>query len=408
MNNPLRKLEIEWRIMVLAAVVLLAFAWPMQRIYTGRLQQTLDQSVDPGLEPLLRNYLNRGDGSIDTAVVNRIQRTRQWQAVMPIIVREQSQAIFCYAAALFITLLIVATWSARRLTRPLRDLSRAAALIGRGEKARIVQDATGALGILQKNMSGMQDELDMLRQKAKTQGMESAWRDIARVMAHEIKNPLTPIQLTLDRIQEKVIMQKPLAPEELQRFVGRISSQVGNLERLVNDFRSFAREPEAQIRQIPLHSAIGKIADDMKGSLQTYHDGQAVIAADPFLLNQVFLNIWKNAAEADADRIDTVITQTGFCTTLAIRDNGAGIAPEHLPRIWVPYETFKKGGTGLGLPVVKRLLEAMNAHVGLESFYNCENHGTLITITFVGDESISPKDASDKISDTHQRPAGRE
>ncbi len=383
MKTPFHKLEIEWRILILAAIVLLAFAWPMQRIYIGRLQNTLDQSVDPGLEPLLRQHLSGSDGQVDTAVVSRIRRNRQWQAIIPIIVSEQSRAIFSYALILFVTLLIVATWSARRLTRPLRELSEAAALIGRGSKASIVGDAGGALGVLQTNMAAMQDELEKLRGKAKAQGMETAWRDIARVMAHEIKNPLTPIQLTLDRIQEKVILNAAITNQDLDRFVRRISSQVTNLERLVNDFRSFAREPEPQIRPTNLYECIKTVADGMNSTIKTRLEGRAVIPADPFMLNQVFLNIWKNASEADADRITAVIEENGQSTIIKIRDNGTGIAPQNLERIWIPYETFKKGGTGLGLPVVKRLLESMSAQIRLESFYKSNDHGTLITIEFM-------------------------
>ncbi|MFW5774994.1 MAG: sensor histidine kinase [Chitinivibrionales bacterium] len=400
MKNPLHRLDFEWPFIVIAAIVLFAFALPMQRLYIGRLQTTLEQSVDSGLEPLLRNHLTRPNGSVDTAVVSRIHRTRQWQALIPILVKEQSRALLGYSIILFIALLFITTWSARRLTRPLRDLSRAAALIGQGKKPDIAVDAGGALGVLQKNMNSMQEELEALRQKAKTQGMESAWRDIARVMAHEIKNPLTPIQLTLDRIQEKVMLQTPITPSDLDRFVGRISSQVTNLERLVNDFRSFAKEPEAQLRSIPLHASVQSIAEDMKGTIDTHICGQATVRADPFLLNQVFLNIWKNSFEANADTIQATIVSDGGSARIMIRDNGSGILPHHLPKVWIPYETFKKGGTGLGLPVVKRLLDSMHAEIELTSFYGGEDHGTLITITFHVPQSHQTHRSSKELHDT--------
>ena len=391
----IKNLEIEWRILLLAAVVLFAFAFPLQRIYISKLRSTLNQSVDPRLEPLLRSFLISGDDSTDLSIAASLKRNRQWQALIPMIIEEQNTAMISLSVVLFFSLLFLAFWSLKRLTKPLRDLAGAAVEIGMGRKAVIRSLSSGALGKLESTMVSMQDELIKLRERARVQGMESAWREIARVMAHEIKNPLTPIQLTLDRIQEKTENGTELNTEDLTRFVDRIGLQVANLERLVNDFRSFAREPEPRCTLIQLRPGIELLASDMQQSIYTSIDGDAYVYADPHLLNRAFLNIWKNSMEAGASQIDVKIRLLEEKLELTISDNGPGIPGEQCEQVWVPYVTFKKGGTGLGLPVVKRLFESMNADIRMVSSTDCTDHGVTMIISFNRVELSANENISD-------------
>ena len=371
----------EWRILLLAALVLLAFAYPLQRFYISKLGSTLSQSIDPQLEPLLRSCIS-GDNSGDALIAASLQRNRQWQALIPMLIDEQSRALLSFAVVLFVSLLFLAFWTLKRLTKPLRDLAAAAEEIGKGNPVAIRAQSGGALGKLEQRMVSMQDELYKLRERARIQGMESAWREIARVMAHEIKNPLTPIQLTLDRIQEKNEAGQTLTKEELAKFVNRIGSQVSSLERLVLDFRSFAKEPEPQCSLQSVRSCIETISSVMQDSLMTTISGDATVYADPHLLNRAFLNIWKNSLEAGASQMAVQIECQGERFLLRIRDNGPGIPQDTLDRVWVPYVTSKKGGTGLGLPVVKRIFESMGASVRIESSTGNRDHGVTTIITF--------------------------
>jgi len=377
-----KNLEIEWKIILLAALVLIAFSFPLQSIYINKLKATLNQSRDYELEPLLRSFLSTHNDIQKRAIRISLERNRQWQALIPIIIEEQSFALILISIILFISLLLLSFWSLKRLTKPLKDLATAADNIGKGNNVSIKFNAGGALGKLEKSMITMQDELIKLRERAHTQGMESAWRDIARVMAHEIKNPLTPIQLTLDRIQDRLDCGSDLSKQEMLKFVNRISAQVITLEHLVNDFKSFAKEPEPVCTPVSLSECIKSISMDMSGFLETTLDHDAIVIADCHLLNRVFLNIWKNSYEAGATKISVTIEQLNSSIILRIVDNGSGIPPELIERVWIPYTTFKKGGTGLGLPVVKRLLESMGAVIEMKSSINKENHGVSIIIKF--------------------------
>jgi nitrogen fixation/metabolism regulation signal transduction histidine kinase len=382
MKNLFRNLEIEWKIFVLAAIVMIALVYPMQSIYISKLKATLNESIDQNLDSLLRSQIETSNEQSQKTIITSLQRNRQWQALIPIIIEEQSMAMILFAITLFVLLLLLSLLSLKYLTRPLRKLADAADKIGKGQTTPITTTEGGALGKLEFAMSGMQDELVKLRERARAQGMESAWRDIARVMAHEIKNPLTPIQLTLDRIQDRIDKNTPISSEDLTKFIERIGSQVVNLEHLVNDFRSFAREPEPIFSKVVLSKIIKSVSVDLRDSIATNIEGDTVLLTDPHLLQRALLNIWKNSLEAGATIIKVSIEDLQSITNLTIADNGCGIPPDKLEQIWIPYITFKKGGTGLGLPIVKRLFESLNASIELHSSTDSEKHGVTIKITF--------------------------
>jgi len=377
-----KRMEIEWKILLLAAFILVGVVLPVQKFYSDKLKSTLDQSVDSGLEPLLREVLAIDSGILEGAVTSSLSRNRQWQAMIPIIVEEQNRAMMSFSAILSASLLFLAFWSLKRLTRPLRDLAKNADAIGKGLVVKIRTDSGGALGKLERAMESMQEELEKHREKARARGEETAWRDIARVMAHEIKNPLTPIQLTLDRVQEKLENGSMLTKDEIEKLLYRIGTQVNSLERLVNDFRSFAREPEPQIRTLSLRESAESVASGLQDSISFTFTGDSLVEADPYLLERVLLNIWKNSLEAGATVIRVEIENKDVSAEMRIIDNGPGIPKENMERVWIPYMTFKKGGTGLGLPVVKRLLESMHAGVKIDSRTGTDDRGLTTTITF--------------------------
>lgn len=382
MNSFFKNIEIEWKILVLAIVILLAFAFPFQAFYLSHLQSTIKQSTDPQLESLLITLIKSPDEAIRPEAATSLKRHRQWQALVPIFIEEQKRSVFFFSLTLFILIVFAAAITVRKLTRPLRSLSIAAEEIGKGNLIAIENKSGGSLGKLENAMNTMQSELSKLREKTRIQAMETAWRDIARVMAHEIKNPLTPIQLTLDRIQEKIENETIISLPDLSKFVNRINSQVESLERLVNDFRSFAREPEPQLRDVNLCAVIKPVTDDLEETIKTAIQGDATVMIDPRLFERVLLNLWKNSIDAGATRMNVTIETHERQVVLTITDNGSGIPEEHLQKVWVPYITFKKGGTGLGLPVVKRIIESMNGSITLGSSTDTIDHFTTFTIIF--------------------------
>lgn len=208
-----------------------------------------------------------------------------------------------------------------------------------------------------------------------------AWGEVARRLAHEIKNPLTPIQLAAERMQMKLEDSLPPAQAELlKRGTTTIVNQVDAMKRMVDDFRDYARTPPAVLDQLDLNSLIGEI-------LQLYlaEDASDIIHAnlapnlprvmgDATQLRQVIHNLLQNAQDALVDRAPDappprvdVSTEAihyegadgmaGIAVRLAIVDNGPGFAPRILARAFEPYVTSKARGTGLGLPMVKKIID---------------------------------------------------
>ncbi|WP_296917571.1 ATP-binding protein [Polaromonas sp.] len=211
-----------------------------------------------------------------------------------------------------------------------------------------------------------------------------AWGEVARRLAHEIKNPLTPIQLSAERLEMK-LTGKVGAPEQalLTKSVKTIVDQVDAMKRLVNEFRDYARLPAAELKPLDLNALISEVLQlylhDTSGDhallpIYTELDGNAPhIQGDAAQLRQIIHNLLQNAQDAlegkDAGRITlkTDYSETSRRVRLSVRDNGSGF-PEHiLKRAFEPYVTTKVKGTGLGLAVVKKIADEHSARIDISN-----------------------------------------
>jgi len=201
----------------------------------------------------------------------------------------------------------------------------------------------------------------------------AAWGDVARRLAHEIKNPLTPIQLSAERLRRKFA---PIAGEHedsLDQYTNVIIRQAGDLRRIVDEFSKFARMPEPEAEPVDLKAVIDEVVLLQKAALAPTEVSfvstvkEPLVMADRGLLTQALMNITKNAGEAlaGADRSDKVLppqirlrlSKSGGSLLLTIEDNGPGFPKEQRSRLIEPYVTNRDGGTGLGLSIVKKIIE---------------------------------------------------
>ncbi len=214
----------------------------------------------------------------------------------------------------------------------------------------------------------------------------AAWSEVARRLAHEIKNPLTPIQLSAERLQHK-LEAKLEGPDQamLVRSVGTIVNQVQAMKQLVNEFRDYARLPAAQLKPLDLNALVGEVlmlyvSAQEAGRLQAeLSPGLPLIVGDATQLRQVIHNLVQNALDAVADReqghvrVRTIksLGDTGELRSLrlVISDNGPGFAEKVLKRAFEPYVTTKSKGTGLGLAVVKKIADEHGARIRLSNLH---------------------------------------
>jgi len=214
----------------------------------------------------------------------------------------------------------------------------------------------------------------------------AAWGEVARRLAHEIKNPLTPIQLSAERLQFKLAGKLSNGDADmLARGTQTIINQVQAMKRMVDDFRDYARMPAPEVAELDLNELIGEVLGLYESSSATIETRLAVdlppILGDATQLRQIIHNLLRNAEDALEGRDETrILIQTeavGRQASLTIADNGPGFPVELLPRIFEPYVTTKARGTGLGLPIVKKIVEE---HLGTIEISNAPEGGARIDI----------------------------
>ncbi len=204
----------------------------------------------------------------------------------------------------------------------------------------------------------------------------SAWREVARRIAHEIKNPLTPIQLSAERLEKKFRPEITTDPDVFSNCTHTIIRQVSNLGRMVDEFSAFARMPAPILAPINIYKLLGDSLfaarvtfPDIKFSDIKMRSPEVEILCDERLISQALTNIYKNAGEAISRRIDdtgqeeldglitTKVSVEGDMVCIDIIDNGQGWPDLDRDRLLEPYMTTRKDGSGLGLAIVKRIAE---------------------------------------------------
>ena len=214
---------------------------------------------------------------------------------------------------------------------------------------------------------------------------DAAWGEAARRMAHEIKNPLTPIQLSAERLEAKLAdrLEGP-ARDTLIRATATIVGQVTAMKGLVDAFAQYARLPSPRIERVDLNDLTLEVLHLYEGGIPIQLDlapELPPVAGDPALLRRVLVNLMKNAQEALHEhespkiRVDTVLE--GDLIALGVEDNGPGFPEELKSRMFEPYATTKPRGTGLGLPVVKKIIEE---HHGTIEVRNLDGGGARICV----------------------------
>jgi len=221
----------------------------------------------------------------------------------------------------------------------------------------------------------------------------AAWSDIARKIAHEVKNPLTPIKLSAERIEKK-FNDNSYSKDEISQLTGTISRQVDDIGKLVDEFSSFARMPEAEIK-------LDNLSQCLRESYQLYNSSRKDINLnlkiikndiyfqfDKLQISRCFNNLIKNAIEA-VEKIPNPIVEIRLNTsqnfiTIEIIDNGVGIDDKMSGKIFEPYFTTKSKGTGLGLSIVKRIIEDHGGKIKIEKNKNMA--GTTALIKFLYNE----------------------
>lgn len=295
------------------------------------------------------------------------------------------------AAVLFVLIAAaIGYWMAERIADPVNRLTRATRRIARGDlDARIAATSSDELRRLVEDFNRMAADLQRQRSELeRTQRLE-AWADMARQVAHDIKNPLTPIQLSAEHVQRVNFDRgRPLSPV-LDECVGAILGQVRLLRQISSEFSSFASSPTPRPEPTALAGLIEEVVDPYRTALadripitlEAEADLPSVVI-DRTLFARALTNVIENALHAmpGAGRLAIAVTRSadGRSVAVAVRDVGVGMDAEALGRVFEPYFSTKARGTGLGLTIAKRNVELSGGSIAVVSE---KGVGTTVTLT---------------------------
>lgn len=272
---------------------------------------------------------------------------------------------------------VVAIFVSGWLTAPLRVLQESFAKVNLGQRnERIKYTKDDEIGALVKEYNRKIDELEIKAQQLAQSERESAWREMAKQVAHEIKNPLTPMKLGLQHFERLYDPNQPMSKEKFQKVTRSLVEQIDGLTRIANEFSNFAKMPQPQREIVDIcaliESVVQVFSNDGTNNIRTENTNQIInLSVDKDMLIRVFNNLIKNAIQATQENengeVIVRVSKTKHDILIEVKDNGYGISEEQKDKIFVPYFTTKSTGTGLGLAMVKQMVELHNGEVFFDS-----------------------------------------
>jgi nitrogen fixation/metabolism regulation signal transduction histidine kinase len=267
-----------------------------------------------------------------------------------------------------VLVVLVGLLVARRTARDLESLVTGSLAASRGElEYRVPVRSQDEVGAVAAAFNFMMEDLRTSKDRLVIAERIAAWQEIARRLAHEIKNPLTPIQMAMDNLRKTWKKQHPKFEEILDESTTTVLQEADRLKHIVSEFSDFARMPKPEFGRVDLNDCVRAALALYQGGpipVEMHLDRLPQIDADKNQLQQVILNLVENARDAMNARGEgqiTVSTRLGEAADramLVVEDNGPGVPPELKDKVFAPYFTTKhaKGGTGLGLAIVHRII----------------------------------------------------
>tara|TARA_B100000700_G_scaffold204893_1_gene225275 strand:- start:1296 stop:3074 length:1779 start_codon:yes stop_codon:yes gene_type:complete len=292
--------------------------------------------------------------------------------------------ILLVALLLFLSIIISINF-ATRFTKPIINLIGASEKISSGDlSAKVPKIETDKeIEKLNENFNLMIEKLKKQQDKLVLTERHAAWENVARKLAHEIKNPLTPIQLSIDRLREKYLGKIVEDKDNFSNYLNTMNKQIKDIEHLVNEFSDFARMPKPKMKKISINEIINNVINLHKLSVDKikfsflHNDSKNYIKGDEGQLNRVFINLIKNSIESIDEKIKKNVDFRGKINIdikddsdyiyINILDNGVGFEQIDKTKMLVPYYTTKTKGTGLGLAVVTKIINDHNSTINFNS-----------------------------------------
>lgn len=325
------------------------------------------------------NIGNVGSGGNGEAHAIPIETSQGRFYVMVVLESDKGESLaraaepLIYNLAVLLISTLITIFLVRRFTRPVANLSEAARKVAAGDLSVRVEDSwrTDEMGQLAAQFNDMTRELEKnkeLESKLQQAEKSAVVGRLASAIAHEIRNPLNYINLTLDHVRAKFRPNEKDKEEQFEKLTSQLKSEVGRINTQISDFLRYSRPLTLDIKPVDIR----KLIDDSLRIVEAQAEEQGItisvveeegverIAADSDILRSVFNNLYINAVQAienGGGSLNTRIMPDGDLVKVEICDTGGGITEENLPKIFEPYFSTKETGTGLGLAIARRIVE---------------------------------------------------
>lgn len=276
-----------------------------------------------------------------------------------------------YSFAVLIIILL-STLFANQISNPIRRLTKAAESVGQGDlNVKIEHSEKGELKDLLDGFNAMTSELQKNQSELAELEREVAWKEMAKQVAHEIKNPLTPMKLAIQQLSIAYKDKTKDFDSLFEKVSKTVLNQIENLSHIASEFSRFAKMPSLKLENVDILSVI-------KDTINLYQDEKikiefktqvenAVVEADKNHLRRIFINMIRNSIQANANRIIIEVSVKENLFMILLKDNGTGISQDDQERIFDEHFTTKKQGMGLGLAITKKFIESVNGSIKLKS-----------------------------------------
>ncbi len=332
---------------------------------TGRREDSLNATAIP---------LKNQSGAVMAVLIVALSRAGMVEA-------QQHIRAIAYGVAAGGILLAIAfsLWTAARFSRPIEQLARAAGEVAGGNwDVRVRERGRDEVSALARSFNHMTAQLADQRERLIQSERVAAWRELARRLAHELKNPLFPLQLTV----ENLVRARELPPEEFDEVfresTSTLSAEIANLKKIIGRFSDFSKMPKPELERIDAKDLVARVrslhaqaigpATAIEFKVEVA-DAPMPLRADPELLHRALSNLVLNAIDAmpNGGTLTLSARPLGDKIELRVADTGEGLTPEECERLFTPYYTTKQHGTGLGLAIVQSVVADHAGTISVES-----------------------------------------
>jgi len=258
-------------------------------------------------------------------------------------------------------------WIAARVSRPIEQLAQAAGQVASGNwDTHVEVNARDELGVLAGSFNHMTKQLMDQRERLVQSERVAAWRELARRLAHELKNPLFPLQITVENMVRARALPQEEFDEVFNESTTTLRAEIDNLKVIIGRFSDFSKMPKPQAEPMDARDAVRRVAalyepalQEKQIELRTAMDSEPLpISGDSELLHRALSNLVLNAMDAmqHGGMLTIAAVRTGEVARISVSDSGAGLTPEECSRLFTPYYTTRQHGTGLGLAIVQSVI----------------------------------------------------